>query len=301
MTKQENAHIDDHLRRIGEVSRIGGITRRTLRHYDKLKIIEPDYVGENGYRYYSLRTMLKIPVANYLKGMGLSLEEVSEVIHSGDLGQIKNLFAEHRELCSVEARRLQERTEIIDDWNSLIDEANFVLNAHPETVGVKFMPEQDFLAMPYRFNGDYAEATINLEFTAFVEENDNVISGPVILRHSDYREGLSGSAACGDGAGCDVMVLQKALRAVAPENRYHRDGGLYLSTYHTGSFEGMGAAYERIARFADEQGYRLRGWSYERFVTDYWTTYDSDLFVAEVLIPLEGNTTKSEVSGSSYE
>ena len=47
------------LYQIGEVSKIGGISQRTLRHYDKLGLMQPDLVGDNGYRYYSLQTMLK--------------------------------------------------------------------------------------------------------------------------------------------------------------------------------------------------------------------------------------------------
>ena len=39
------------LYQIGEVSKIGGISQRTLRHYDELGLMRPDLVGDNGYRY----------------------------------------------------------------------------------------------------------------------------------------------------------------------------------------------------------------------------------------------------------
>ena len=39
------------LYQIGEVSKMGGLSQRTLRHYDELGLMEPDVVGDNGYRY----------------------------------------------------------------------------------------------------------------------------------------------------------------------------------------------------------------------------------------------------------
>ena len=37
---------------IGEASQLCGITSRTLRHYDKLNLLQPDCIGDNKYRYY---------------------------------------------------------------------------------------------------------------------------------------------------------------------------------------------------------------------------------------------------------
>lgn len=61
---------------------------------------------------------------------------------------------------------------------------------------------------------------------------------------------------------------------------------MYLSTYHVGSAEDMGEAYDRILSSAEEQGLEPLGCSYERFVTDYWTTYDTDRHVTEILVPV---------------
>ena len=49
--------MQDGLYRIGEVSRITGISRDTLHFYDKIGLLTPEYVGpENRYRYYSRKT-----------------------------------------------------------------------------------------------------------------------------------------------------------------------------------------------------------------------------------------------------
>lgn len=74
---------------IGEASQLCGITSRTLRHYDKLNLLQPDRIGDNKYRYYSLETILRIPIINYLKMMGFSLDEVSELFETKSFDKIK--------------------------------------------------------------------------------------------------------------------------------------------------------------------------------------------------------------------
>ena len=65
---------------IGEVSKLCNISTKALRFYDKIGVIAPDEVGENGYRYYTLDTILRIPILKYYKQMGFKLEEMQELL-----------------------------------------------------------------------------------------------------------------------------------------------------------------------------------------------------------------------------
>lgn len=269
---------------IGEASQLCGITSRTLRHYDKLNLLQPDCIGDNKYRYYSLETILRIPIINYLKMMGFSLDEVSELFETQSFGKIKEMLGAHADACTREMTRLEECRHTIRDWMGLIDEANFVLSVKPRDVSLMYFSGQEFLAMPYHFWGNYADAIINLDFTSFVEEHDNVITGPVILYHSSF------DACCEPDhtqKHSEVTVVQHALRPIAEENRMTLKSGMYLSTYHTGPFENIGEAHRRVRDYALANGFKPADGVFERFVADYWTTYDQDLFVAEVLLPVE--------------
>lgn len=54
-------------------------TKHTLIHYDEIGILKPNYVGENGYRYYSLSQTEIFDVISFLKEMGLPLKEIKLV------------------------------------------------------------------------------------------------------------------------------------------------------------------------------------------------------------------------------
>lgn len=272
------------LYQIGEVSKIGGISQRTLRHYDELGLMQPDLVGNNGYRYYSLQTMLKIPVINYLKMMGLSLEEIASMMQHPSLGQVRKFLSKHLAECDKQAQLLAEKREAIVEWSELVEEANMVLRVRPKNVNVKYLPRQELLGLQTRFSGSFAESIVSLEFASYVQDVDNAIAGPVILRFPSVEDAV---AAAADGSECDVWLLQKPIRPINPNDAFVCPEGMYLSTYHVGAFEELGEAYSRLTEFANDNGYKVAGPAIERFVSDYWTTYNSDLFVAEVLLLTE--------------
>ena len=45
---------------IGEVSEYLGVSRDTLRYYDKDNILKPSIIGKNGYRYYTIEDIIKL-------------------------------------------------------------------------------------------------------------------------------------------------------------------------------------------------------------------------------------------------
>ena len=45
------------MRRIGDFSRLGRVTIKTLRFWDEIGLLKPDYVNKNGYRYYSAENL----------------------------------------------------------------------------------------------------------------------------------------------------------------------------------------------------------------------------------------------------
>lgn len=78
---------DDSLFQIGEVSKILGVTRKTLLVYEKMGLLTPAVKDkESGFRYYTADNMTQVRSIRSLQALGLSLKEVSEYY-----GDTKNL------------------------------------------------------------------------------------------------------------------------------------------------------------------------------------------------------------------
>lgn len=67
---------------IADVARMSGVTARTLRHYDDIGLLEPAYVGTNGYRYYEDEQLLRLQQILVLRELGLGLAEIAEAVDS---------------------------------------------------------------------------------------------------------------------------------------------------------------------------------------------------------------------------
>lgn len=68
MEKQE-------LFRIGEVARMFSISVGSLRHYEKLGLIRPEYTDpDSGYRYYGVQQFERLNTIRYLHALDMPLE-----------------------------------------------------------------------------------------------------------------------------------------------------------------------------------------------------------------------------------
>lgn len=66
--------------RMGELTKRAGVTARTVRYYESIGLMPPGEREGNGQHYYKEESVLRLRKIDQLKKLGLSLEEISEVI-----------------------------------------------------------------------------------------------------------------------------------------------------------------------------------------------------------------------------
>jgi len=72
--------------RIGEFSRLTGVSIKALRHYDDIGLLRPALVDDDtSYRSYSAAQVAHAQRIAALKDLGISLREIAEIVHGGDL------------------------------------------------------------------------------------------------------------------------------------------------------------------------------------------------------------------------
>ena len=73
---------------IGKMARMSGLSVPTLRLYDEMGLLKPARVDKKtGYRYYSLSQNARLDMIAYMKELGMSLSEISDVLKKEDLGR----------------------------------------------------------------------------------------------------------------------------------------------------------------------------------------------------------------------
>lgn len=64
----------------GKFARLSNVSERTIRYYDKIGLLKPSFVMENGYRQYSDLDLLKLQKILSLKHLGFSIEEIFPMV-----------------------------------------------------------------------------------------------------------------------------------------------------------------------------------------------------------------------------
>lgn len=77
--------------KIGEFSTLNHITIKTLRYYDEIGLLKPSIVDKyTGYRYYSNNQINDINNIKYYKELGLSLEEIKDLLNNNNKNVLNN-------------------------------------------------------------------------------------------------------------------------------------------------------------------------------------------------------------------
>ena len=98
---------------VGEVSNITGISKDTLRFYDKIGLFQPAIKDpKNGYRYYSFDQFWYIDIITCFRKLGLSIDRIKKALSYKDNAHIVNTLQEQRQ----EAERMRDYyTGVLED------------------------------------------------------------------------------------------------------------------------------------------------------------------------------------------
>ena len=112
---------------IQELSRLSGVTTRTLRWYDQIGLLKPSRVAESGYRYYGPAEVDRLQDILFYRALGVELARIKECL---DDPSFNRLAALQSHLAALEAERTrldaliqsvrdtircEERNEIMSD------------------------------------------------------------------------------------------------------------------------------------------------------------------------------------------
>jgi DNA-binding transcriptional MerR regulator len=89
---------------IKQLADLAGVSRRTLHHYDQIGLLKPAEKGANRYRYYDDQDALCLQQILFYRELGLSLDEIREILDQPDFNLLQALKKHKGELQKRVAR-----------------------------------------------------------------------------------------------------------------------------------------------------------------------------------------------------
>lgn len=271
---------DKYLYSIGMFSRINRITTKTLRHYDEIGLLKPEYVDNfTGYRYYTTAQLPKLHQVITLKQMGLALQDIKEIIENPKALEvflkireqeiIKNIKEEEMKLAQIRsfsnmlgdkythlyAPVIKELPQAIvasmrkvaPDYSVFFHLYPNIMSKEMERLGCKrSMPEYCFNVY---HDGEYKEKDIDVEICEAVTE---------IKDDTDIIK---------------FKAIEKVNTAVC--------------VLHKGAYNKLRETYTFTFKWIEENNYKVIDNPRESYIDGIWNKENEEEWLTEIQVPVE--------------
>ncbi|RII36058.1 MerR family transcriptional regulator [Clostridium chromiireducens] len=90
---------------VQKLSKLTGISTRTIRYYDEIEILKPARINSSGYRIYSQKEVNRLQQILFYKELGVDLDSIKKILLSPSFNN-SNALKEHREKLLAKRQQL---------------------------------------------------------------------------------------------------------------------------------------------------------------------------------------------------
>ena len=100
---------------IGRMAELNHVSIATLRLYDRLGLLRPQFVDpDTGYRYYGIHQNARLDMIAYMKELGMSLTEIGDVFGKEDISLIEEILARKNEQIHAQINELRAKHDAVE-------------------------------------------------------------------------------------------------------------------------------------------------------------------------------------------
>jgi len=99
---------------VKQLSKLAGVTPRTLHHYDAIGLLKPSRVGDNGYRYYGEESVLRLQQILFYRELDIPLEDIKKIMGRRDFDVLGALHS-HKDALQKQVARLNRLINTVDN------------------------------------------------------------------------------------------------------------------------------------------------------------------------------------------
>lgn len=228
----------------GEFASLCGVKKDTVFHYDEINLLKPDYVAENGYRYYSPKQVMVFKIISALKGIGMSLKEIQYYSAKQNSEEFLCLLNEKRAEILEKQQELAQAKKVVDDTIEIVqtslvttlDEVIIVACEEEYMATVETPPEDDMNERTYW------SAIKELSECCSRFNVGNVFPIGEIVKKDKFLAGEFRPE----------YYCSKPIRKVKSKSLLVKPAGKYAIIYVQGSYKHLGSAYEKLRCYIED-------------------------------------------------
>lgn len=99
---------------VQQLANMAGVSVRTLHHYHDIGLLEPSYIGDNGYRYYEEPELVRLQQILFFRELDFGLDEITSIMQSPEY-RAEDALEDQRELLHAQKQRIEGMIHTIDN------------------------------------------------------------------------------------------------------------------------------------------------------------------------------------------
>lgn len=262
---------------IGELSKIFNISTDTLRYYDKIGLLKPEYDSANHYRYYSVEKFFILSRILFLKSLDISIKDIKNYLDNQNTNHLLMLLK--NEGAEIDTRihhlmnlkgKITSKIELIEGVDKYINEIR--IERFPERWGVFIDIEN--IEDDCEIKNSFKRHGAHLKMSSWLIEGQiyTSISKENILERRFHKFNYFIEILSRDE---DDSTQVKVLK----ENDY-------ACIVFCGSYDKIEHYYKLLIQWIEENDYEIAGDSIEKNIVDYGFSNSEEEYISEIQIPI---------------
>lgn len=266
---------------IGELSKIFNISTDTLRYYDKIDLVKPEYDEHNDYRYYSIRDFFKLCRILFLKNLDISLGEIKKYMSNKNTNNLLCLLKKKEEEIDIKMNKLvnlkkkiQAKVELLENIEGDLNQ--IIIKKIPQRIGtfIDMSIDMNNVKSGYEIKQNLKRNEKYLKISSWLIEGQIYTS----LSKESMDKGILNKFRYFIEIEPIDSEFSKQL-TVIPENEY-------VCVAFLGPYRDMGKHYQLLIQWIEENGYQIAGDSIEKNIVDYDFADSENEYISEIQIPI---------------
>lgn len=287
---------------IGEVSKICSIPIKTLRYYDEIGLMVPEFRNEESrYRYYSKRQMVNLFIIRQFRTLGFSLKNIKELFsdsHLKDFNEkinerLEEIDEEIKELETKKAAALYLRDRIVkggeilahndEDFDSAAGDSLGLINVEYIAKGTLYFSR----SIMEKYQNEEVSLERWIDITENCQRNHLTVVSPIIVTYYDNVLEQFLRKDCDVEFGVLVEKNGTNYRGGVQTNIRPFGGFEAVTKVHVGSYRNIMLSHVRMVQWINQNDYEIAGPISEEFIVSPIDIDNEDEHITKIIIPIK--------------
>lgn len=261
----------------GEFARLCRVSKHTLFHYNDVGIFMPQYIDENGYRYYHVLQYDTFCTITQLRTSGMTLHDIKDYLEKRSSQNLIDLCSKQESLIDMQIKQLRQIKNNLSTTRQGVTSAViagkeiFIRQEDEEYLQLsQSLSQANDVKMTLAF-GELLQtvgSTMFRNVSGMMHRTDDLIDRNYDQQYWFY-----------------LRIPHKKKTC----NYTIKSAGNYLTTYHHGNYETLPITYKNLLAHAEHQCLTLGDWFYEEMVIGDWATKSDEDYVLKVSVQIQRN------------